>query len=340
MVTGKTLVIGEVGLAHEGSLGMALSYVDSLAKAGVDYAKFQIHFADQESSFRENFRVKTTSQDSSRFDYWLRTSFSDVHWAQVKEHCEEVGVEFLATPFSSRAFDLIENLGCKSVKVGSGDFSNPELMERVASFEGTVFASCGMATMAEIESNVRAFRDSPASLILMQCTSMYPTPASRANILQIPALRAEFGIPVGYSDHSGSIHAGLHAISLGAHALEVHACFDKAAFGIDAPASLLMDEIAILSRHAEIMKSFEIVTSKDEVALELSQYRELFGRSLGLIRDFKAGQQPTQEDFILRKPGGGLSWESRKLLEGKVLARDVDHLELVSEKDFVSEGDS
>lgn len=331
---GKAIVIGEVGLAHEGSMGIALSYVDALASAGADFVKFQIHFPEVESSFAEKFRVRGTSQDKTRYDYWARTSFTSKQWHEIKEHCDAVGIKFLATPFSVKAFELLQDLGCDSVKIGSGDFTNPELLERAASLEGSVFASCGMATSTEIRDVVNQMKQGSAEFVLMQCTSMYPTPPNRVNARQINSLRSDFGVAVGFSDHTGTVNAGLHALSMGAAALEVHACFDKSMYGIDASASLVMKDIELLVRHAKLIEEFNTWTEKDQIALELADYREMFGRSLGLIRDFDEGDKPELRDFVLRKPGGGLEWSDRLSLIGKPLKRKVGHLDLLSREDF------
>ena len=104
-------IIAEVGQAHEGSLGMALSYIDALAETGVDAVKFQVHIAEAESSIHEPFGVKFSRQDATRFDYWKRMEFEPEQWQMLKERCEEKGVEFLASPFSNAAVDLLRKSG-------------------------------------------------------------------------------------------------------------------------------------------------------------------------------------------------------------------------------------
>src|SRR5690606_19080939 len=101
------LIISEIGQAHEGSLGLALSYIDALAETGVDAVKFQVHIADAESSIHEPFRVKFSQQDKSRLEYWKRMEFSLDQWRLLKTRCDEKGVEFLASPFSNAAVDLL-----------------------------------------------------------------------------------------------------------------------------------------------------------------------------------------------------------------------------------------
>ena len=87
-------IIAEIGQAHEGSLGLAHSYIDALADTGVDAIKFQMHIAEAESSLHEPFRVKFSLEDATRFDYWKRMSFTLLQWKEIKQHCDRVGIEF------------------------------------------------------------------------------------------------------------------------------------------------------------------------------------------------------------------------------------------------------
>ena len=106
----KTFIIAEVGQAHDGSLGILHSYIDALSKAGVDAVKFQMHIAEAESSEYEPFRVKFSYEDNSRYDYWKRMEFSLEQWHEIKKHCDDVGVEFVCSPFSNMSVDWLIDL--------------------------------------------------------------------------------------------------------------------------------------------------------------------------------------------------------------------------------------
>ena len=111
-------IIAEIGQAHDGSLGILHSFIDAIASTGVDAVKFQVHIADAESSVEEPFRVKFSYQDKSRYDYWKRMELSIDQWIEVKSHCEEKNVEFLASPFSCAAVELLEKIKVKRYKIG------------------------------------------------------------------------------------------------------------------------------------------------------------------------------------------------------------------------------
>ena len=112
------LIIAEVGLAHEGSLGIAHSFIDSVAQSGADAIKFQTHIAENESSHNEPFRVNIFPQDKNRYEYWERTAFNEKEWLELKKHAEEKNLLFLSTPFSIEAANLLMKIG---IKVGKSD---------------------------------------------------------------------------------------------------------------------------------------------------------------------------------------------------------------------------
>ena len=103
-------LIVEIGQAHDGSLGTLHSYIDAISKTRVDAVKFQTHIADAESSPQESFRVNFSYEDKTRFDYWKRMEFTFEQWLEIKKHCDEVGLEFISSPFSVAAVDLLENI--------------------------------------------------------------------------------------------------------------------------------------------------------------------------------------------------------------------------------------
>ena len=125
-------IIAEVGQAHNGNFQKAMEYINTLSKTGVDAVKFQVHIAEAESSIHEPFRIKMKSPDKTRFDYWKRMEFSFKEWQQLKAHCDQKNVEFMASPFSNAAVELLEKLDVKRYKIGSGEVNNFLLLEKIA----------------------------------------------------------------------------------------------------------------------------------------------------------------------------------------------------------------
>ena len=142
-------VIAEVGQAHDGSLGILHSYIDALSNTGVNAVKFQTHIAGQSSNY-EKFRVNFSYEDNSRFDYWKRMEFSLDQWMSIKKHCDDVGLEFLSSPFSNMAVTWLEQVGVKRYKIGSGEVSNFLMLDKIAKTGKDIIISSGMVALVNL----------------------------------------------------------------------------------------------------------------------------------------------------------------------------------------------
>src|SRR6056297_1659916 len=227
-------LIAEIAQAHDGSLGIAHSYIDALADSGVDAVKFQTHIAEAESSMHEPFRTKFSYEDKNRYDYWKRMEFTLEQWEGLKKHCEEKNVEFLSSPFSISAVELLEKIGVKRYKIGSGEINNFLLLRKIAKTGKPIILSSGMSSFSELDKTLEFLQKFDNSLSILQCTTAYPTTPEQWGLNVITELKKRYEMPVGFSDHSGDIYACLAATALGAEILEFHVVFDKRMFGPDA----------------------------------------------------------------------------------------------------------
>ena len=303
--TGRTFVVAEIAQAHDGSLGILHSLVDAAAAAGVDAVKFQVHIAEAESSALEPFRVRFSPVDATRFDYWKRMELSAVQWADLKCRCEAAGVEFLATPFSNAAVDLLESIDVVRYKVGSGDLANPLLLERLARTGKEVILSTGLGALEEIDAAVAMMRERQVPVALLQCTTKYPTAAQDIGLPWLATLRERYACPVGLSDHSGTIYAALGAVALGATVIEAHITFDRRMFGPDAKASLQVDEFAELVRGVRFLEQARAQGPDKAVDESKQELRRMFGKALAVNRDMQAGVTLRFEDLESKKPADG-----------------------------------
>ncbi len=320
----ECLVVAEIAQAHDGSLGTAHAYIDAAAKAGAGAVKFQTHIADAESTPSEPWRVKFSPQDESRFDYWRRMEFSPDQWAGLKAHADEAGILFLSSPFSLEAVDLLEAIGVCGWKLGAGETTSLDILRRVAATRKPVLLSSGMSFWSELDTAVEVLRASHCPFGVYQCTSAYPCPPEQIGLNLLEALRERYGCPVGLSDHSGAIYAGLAAATLGADMLEVHLTFSRDCFGPDVPASITPEELTQLTRGVQwIRKAIAHPIDKDRMADELHPLRALFRKSAVVLRALPAGHVLTREDFGFRKPGGGLNVDEAEQLIGRTLRMDL-----------------
>lgn len=318
------LIVAEVAQAHDGSLGTAHAFIDVAADAGADAVKFQTHIAAAESTAREPWRVKFSRQDATRYDYWQRMEFTEEQWVGLREHADQRGLIFLSSPFSDEAVDLLQRVGMPAWKIASGEVGNVRLLRRILATKAPVLISSGMSDFGELDQAVALCRDAGVPHAVLQCTTAYPCPPGKVGFNLLPVLRDRYGIPVGLSDHSGTIYAGLAAAAWGVAMLEVHVAFHRKMFGPDVPASLTFEELKQLVegvRFIECMRSG--VLDKDAMAEGMATARRTFGKSVVARADLPAGRILAESDLALKKPGDGLPPTAFEQLLGRMLKRAV-----------------
>jgi N-acetylneuraminate synthase len=318
----QCLIIGEVGQAHDGSLGLAHAFIDVIARAGAHAVKFQTHIARAESTSGEPWRVKFSRQDATRYDYWRRMEFSEDQWQGLRDHAEERQLKFISSPFSLPAAELLRRVGLDAWKIASGEITNGPLLEYMANTGLPVLLSTGMSTLSEIDRAVEVLQARRAPLTVLQCTTAYPCPPEKIGLNLISLYRERYGCGVGLSDHSGTIYAGLAAASLGIDALEVHVTLSRDMPGPDVPASVTPEELRQLVegiRFIERMGGHPV--DKDLLSEEMCPLRKLFTKSVVTITDLPAGTVLSPEHLTFKKPGTGLGVER----VGELLGRKLRH---------------
>ena len=334
--TGRCLIIGEVALSHDGSLGLAHRFIDAIADAGADAVKFQTHIAAAESTPAEPFRVKFSQQDASRYEYWRRMEFSEDEWRGLAEHCAQRQVLFISSPFSIEAVELLERVGGQPFwKIASGEVSNAALLDRVLDTGAPVVLSSGLSPIAETDAAVARVKARGRPLGVMQCTSAYPCPPERVGLNLVPVYRERYGCWVGLSDHSATIYPGLAGVTLGLDLLEVHVALSRDMFGPDVVASVTTGELRQLVdgvRFIETMRANPL--DKDASARDTEPLRRLFTRSLVARRALPAGAVLAAADLAIKKPGTGLPPERLADVVGRKLTRAVEADQLLAIDDI------
>ena len=330
----KTFILAEVGQAHDGSLGILHSYIDTLSQAGVDAVKFQMHIAEAESSEYEPFRVKFSYEDNSRYDYWKRMEFSLDQWHEIKRHCDDVGVEFVCSPFSNMSVDWLIDLNVQKYKIGSGEVGNFLMLEKIAKTGKEIILSSGMSSFNELDETINFLKKFDNKISILQCTTKYPTDSKDIGLNVIEELRNRYNIEVGLSDHSGVIYPSLAAVSLGAKILEFHAVFDKNMFGPDSNSSLTISEITQLVEGVRfIEESLENKIDKSDTS-KFKNLKDIFEKSLAINKNMKSGEVITFDDLEAKKPSNkGIPAKIFSQVIGKKLKNNI------KKWDFLKEGD-
>lgn len=329
-------ILAEIAQAHDGSLGVAHSYIDAVADAGADGIKFQTHFADEESTLDEKFRVNFSYEDATRYAYWKRMEFTDDQLQGLFDHARERNLVFLSSAFSVKAVALLSNIGVPAWKIASGEIENEILWSSILATNKPILLSSGMSSWNEIDAAVKVLSATGNPYAIFQCTSMYPTPLGSVGLNMIGELGSKYKVPVGLSDHSGSVIPAISAMTLGASILEVHATFHKQIFGPDSIASLTIEELKyVVEARDAIQTMLSNPVDKDAMAKKLSSTKQLFSRSVALKKDAIAGTIIDAKMLTLKKPGSGISPENMSDIIGKKLRQDCSAARLLTHDDLM-----
>lgn len=332
----KTEIIAEIGQAHDGSLGILHSYIDALSKIGVNTVKFQMHIAEYESSVYEKFRKKFSYVDQTRFDYWKRMSFSFEQWEEIYLHCEENDIEFLCSPFSIKAIDLLEKLDVKRYKIASGEVTNSLMLTILGQTKKPILISSGMSSFKELDHAFELLSNTGNKISIFHCTTAYPTPVEKIGINNILKLKSRYKVPIGLSDHSGSIYPALNAVALGAELIETHITFHKQIFGPDSSSSLDFDQLQqLLEGVRYIDKLTSNPTDKDMLSEEFSGLKTLFGKSLSAKKNINVGEIISIEVLETTKPGNkGISAQHFREVIGKKANKSINKHSFINHSDL------
>lgn len=317
-------VIAEIGSVHDGSFGNALRLIDAAATCGADAVKFQTHLPEAET-LRDAPSPGYFSAEP-RFDYFRRTGFSLEQWQRLAAHCAEKGVAFLSSPFSLEAVDLLEEVGVGAYKIPSGEVTNLPLLDRVAQTGKPAYLSSGMSNWVELDAAVAALRPG-GPIAVLQCSSIYPCPPDRVGLNVLPEMAARWNLPVGFSDHTTGIAAGIAAAALGATVIEKHFTFSRLMYGSDAPNAMEPEPFRLF---CEAIKAVAAMRANPVDKNDLSPYtdmKRIFEKSVVTARPLRAGTPLSRADLAFKKPGDGISAGRWRELVGRPVVCDLpaDH---------------
>ena len=312
-------VIAEVSQNHDGSLGQAHAFIDAVSTTGADAIKFQTHIADAESSIDEPFRVNFSYEDNTRYDYWKRMEFTKEQWIGLMKHANEKGLDFLSSPFSKEAVDLLENIGIPGWKVGSGEVFNKYLLKEMASTKKPILLSSGLSTYSDIKNQVQTINDCGNDKIgIMQCTTAYPSSYDEVGLNVIQKLIEDYGYPIGLSDHSGTMYPSLAAVALGAKIVETHISMSKWMFGPDVSSSLTVEDFSNMVRGIRAtttMRCSEV--DKNSISSSKKQLKSIFSKGIYAAFDICAGEKITIHNISMKKPFRGIPADNYEQIIGK-----------------------
>ena len=329
----QCLIIAEVGSVHDGSFGNAQKLIDAAADCGVDAVKFQTHIAAAETL--RDAPMPSYFKGEPRYEYFQRTGFSFEQWQALKAHCEAHHVEFISSPFSVEAVELLEKVGVRRYKVGSGEVSNLPMLDVIGQMGKPVLLSSGMSSWAELDEAVNTLLRHHRHVTLLQCTSEYPCPYEEVGLNVMLDMKARYGLPVGLSDHTLTPYASLAAATLGAAVIERHFTFSRLMYGSDARNSLQPDELTDLVRGIRAIETMlASPVDKDNIVGKMAEMKHIFEKSVVSVIDIPRGTLITPEMVSVKKPGTGIPACDLGRVIGQRAQRDIPADSLLREEDL------
>ena len=315
------LVIAEVGINHEGDFGKAIQMIDAAIDAGAECIKFQCHITEAEM-IPTDMKPGEIS-DERLWDIIKRCELTEAEEKQIKTYCDEKGIIYLCTPFSREAADRLDAIDIPAFKIGSGECNNFPLIEHIAQKRKPIILSTGMNDMESIRRSVSIIQEYGCPLVLMHCTSMYPTPYEKVRLGAISQMMEHFQVPVGLSDHSMGIYTCLGAVALGACVLEKHFTVSRSWPGPDVPISIEPEELAELVNGSKAI--FAARGGIKDILSEEQPVIDFAYASIVSIASIRAGELFTKENVWVKRPGTGpLHAEKLDSVIGKTATRDIE----------------
>lgn len=319
-------LIAEMSANHAGDLSRALEMVHAAKEAGADCIKTQTYTADTLTLDCEN-EVFTIHEGpwAGRTLYDLyQEAHTPWNWLErIKAEADQVGLDFLSTPFDRTAVDFLAQLGVRCYKVASFELNDLPLVRYIAAQGKPVIASTGMASLGEIERAVRTMRAAGnEDLCLLKCSSAYPAVPEDMNLRTIPHLSETFGVPAGLSDHTLGSAAAVTAVALGACAVEKHFCLSRSIPNPDAAFSL---EPAEFRRMHDDIRAAEKAMGKVQYGVSATEEGSVkFRRSLFVVKAMQAGEAFSAENLRSIRPGYGLEPRHYDTVIGRKAAAAID----------------
>ncbi len=337
------IIIAEAGVNHNGSIEIARQMVYAAKEAGADYIKFQTAIPELVISSiapKAEYQATNTGDDAqSQLEMCKAIHLPLSDYASLKQLCQQVGIGFMSTPFDLVSIDLLADLGQDFFKIPSGEITNLPYLRKVAEKGIPVILSTGMSTTEEIHDAIEILIGNspkyPSSsrltlndITLLHCNTEYPTPFCDVNLNAMLSMHNEFGVKIGYSDHTTGIEVPVAAAALGASVIEKHFTLDKTLPGPDHIASLNPSE---LSSMVKAIRNIEIALGNGIKAVSNSEKKniDIARKSIVASRDIKKGEILTPNNITTKRPGNGISpmkWDS---VIGTTAIRDFNYDQLI-----------
>ncbi len=305
----KTFIIAELSANHNQDFDLAIKTIKAMKESGADAVKLQTYTADTITLDCDNeyFQIKQgTIWDGKNLYQLYKEAYTPWEWQpKLKEYAESLGLIFFSSPFDKTSVNFLEKMNVPAYKIASLEITDIPLIEYVASKGKPVIISTGIATLEDINLALETCKKvGNEQIILLKCTSSYPTPMEEVNLLTIPNMKERFKTIVGLSDHTLGISVPIASVALGAKVIEKHFILNRNLGGVDSSFSLEPQEFKpMVYCVKEVEKALGKVTY--DLSDKIQKSRE-FSRSLFIVKDIEEGEFFTEENIRSIRPNFGL----------------------------------
>lgn len=332
-----TYIIAEAGVNHNGNINFALEMVDKASLAGCDAIKFQTFKAERlvtSKAQKAQYQINNTHEHETQYAMLKRLELKYEDHLRIIKHCKERNIEFLSTPFDEESADMLESLGMNTFKIPSGEITNKPLLEHISKKSKPIILSTGMATIGEVEEALDwIYEMGNKNVILLHCTTDYPTQMIDVNLRAMLTLKNTFNVKIGYSDHTKGYEIPIAAVSLGAEVIEKHFTLDRNMDGPDHNASLEPDELKLM---VDAIRNVELAFGNGLKKPTSNEFimREYIRKSIVLKTSIKKDEILREDMITLKRPGIGMQPKEIGTILGKISKRDMFEGDLLKSDDF------
>ena len=319
-------IIAEAGVNHNGDITLARKLIDVAVEANAEAVKFQTFKAELVAipgAPKAGYQMETTDTSESQMDMIKGFELPPEAFQDLQFYCKEQGITFLSTPYDKDSVDLLAHLNVPAFKIASAEIVNTPLIRHIARKGKPIILSTGMSYLSEVETAVRTIsNEGNNQIVLLHCVSNYPAPNVDVNLRAMLTLSQAFQVPVGYSDHSGSLEVAIASVALGGTVIEKHYTLDNNMPGPDHRASMNPSELADLVTG---IRAVEAALGDSVKAPSNSEQgnRATMRRSLYANRNLQEGTTLQEIDIVALRPAGGISPDSIDQVLGKKLQKPV-----------------
>lgn len=308
----KVFIIAEAGVNHNGSTELAKKLIDVAVHSGADAIKFQTFKAENlvsKKAQKAEYQKQTTDSKESQFEMIKKLELDvDTHQA-LMAYCAEKNILFLSTPFDHDSINLLNKLELDIFKIPSGEITNLPYLKQIGALNKQVILSTGMANLGEIEAALAVLVSAGTQrkrITVLHANTMYPTPMEDVNLKAMQTIGQAFDIAYGYSDHTLGIEVDIAAVAMGASVIEKHFTLDKTMEGPDHKASLEPDELKAM---VKAIRNIELALGSRVKQVSNSERPNMAVARKSLIAkiDIKQGEQFTENNLTIKRPGTGIS---------------------------------